>query len=101
MSDKATPGPWFHSSTSKWGCVTTQAGGHGHVIAEVGSPPNGNGSLDPVRIAETQANARLIAAAPDLLAALKALTTAREGTPGFNDAFWAALAAIARAEGKS
>lgn len=65
---ECTPGPWFHSNTSMWGCVTTQPDGHGHVIAEVNAPPTGGGSLDPNRVAEVQANARLIASAPDLRA---------------------------------
>lgn len=66
-----TPGPWFHSNTSMWGCVTTQKNGLGLVIAEVSSPPTGKGSLDPDRIEQTRANARLIAASPELLSELK------------------------------
>lgn len=53
-----------------WGCVTTKPEGHGHVVAEVNSPPTGKGRLDPDRVEETNANGRLVAAAPDLLAAL-------------------------------
>lgn len=53
---------------------------------------------------EGQANARLIAAAPDLLAALKAITSPtgfRDLDVGGNGTHGAALAAIAKAEGRS
>lgn len=51
---------------------------------------------------ELWANARLIAAAPDLLAALKAMAGHKcVGRGCFNVAHEAAVAAIARAEGRS
>jgi len=51
---------------------------------------------------EEKANARLIAAAPDLLAALKTMVR-EDGTVNFLDprAIAAALSAIAKAEGRS
>ena len=58
-----TPGPWFHGD-SMWGCVTTRAGGFGDVVATV---PNA------IPDSECRANARLMAAAPDLLDAMKAI----------------------------
>lgn len=88
-----TQGPWFHSDTSMWGCVTTQAGGRGHVVAEV------NGGLDPVRVEQTKANARLIAAAPELLAALRVYLQAGH-KEARREASAIAKAAIAKAEGK-
>ena len=92
-----TPGPWFHSNTSMWGCVTTKPDGHGHVVAEVDSPHTGKGRLDHNRTEETKANARLIAAAPDLLAALKAVAATMATD---HVAYFETQRAIAKAEGK-
>jgi len=63
----------------------------------------------PEQFAEAEANARLIAAAPDLLAALKALVVGveRDDNPSdqghceHSDEMNAARAAIAKAEGRS
>lgn len=55
-----TPGPWFNAR-DLWACITTAPLGFGDVIAEVSRTPPDD---------EQRANARLIAAAPDLLAAL-------------------------------
>ena len=73
-------------------------------------PPNGNSSPETVAATRNRANARLIAAAPDLLKALRALaSTARtfrnvpkeeqEWTSIDDDALKAAFAAIAKATG--
>jgi len=91
-----------------WGCVTTKSDGHGHVVAEANSPPTGKGSLDPDRVEETKANARLIAAAPDLLAALRltisALSLSTTHVPADRElvrqALRNAFATITKAEGK-
>jgi len=56
-----TPGPWVHSETDLWACATVASG---RVIATCN--PNDD---QPKAVA----NARLIAAAPDLHAALEAL----------------------------
>ena len=99
MSAKHTPGPWEfgpnHSSTGLAGQLVVRPAGefpHGEWVADVGS------MYDDHR----EANARLIAAAPDLLAALIAITTTRcdgmDITP-INDAWDMATAAIAKATG--
>ena len=90
----ATPGPWVaFRRDDQWG-VYEQTEGLGEIIiawVETSRP----GFSHPT----DAANARLIAAAPDLLAALEGLTRAREGQPGFRDAFRAAVDAIAKARG--
>ena len=53
---KHTPGPW-------------RVGDAGHTVF---GPPNGNPSPETIAPCGTRANALLIAAAPDMLAALKA-----------------------------
>lgn len=74
--NKHTPGPWFNSETLVFAA-----------------------SLDCIKLldqAESEANARLIAAAPDLLEALKeAVDVCGWPSPEF---FYKALAAIAKAE---
>lgn len=80
---KGTPGPWFHSHMSMWGCVTTKPDGFGGIIAEVDSPATGRGRLDPIRVEETKANARLIAAAPDLLEVVQSALSV-----GYNENGW-------------
>jgi hypothetical protein len=60
-----TPGPW---TIQKWsGNVASPSG---HVIASI---PQRHGGRIPIE--EREPNARLISSAPDLLAALKALST--------------------------
>ena len=65
-----TPGPWkLHHQAS-----TAVVGSKGFVVAACGGYQNNN--LNPDELAtELQANARLIAAAPDLLAALEECIT--------------------------
>jgi hypothetical protein len=93
---KWTPGPWFQSCESidpDWHIVTTKGGG---VIANVFAPQN--------------ANANLIAAAPDMLEALRALMDLNDNGGPFGgeiyqdrlDRAWRrARAAIAKAEGRT
>lgn len=64
MTEKHTPGPW---SIGKYGDVTDATG---EVVRAKG--------LALTRGAEAEANARLIAAAPDMLAALKAVLRSAE-----------------------
>ena len=67
---KHTPGPWtVHDSYGL--CVSVD----NHLVAELDWNPRDGGPLPPY--AENRANARLIAAAPDLLAACKAMLTNR------------------------
>ena len=86
-----TPGPWFASGTD------VKPLGDRPFICWTGTPERD--------LSEAQANARLIAAAPDMLAALKALHAAHRAFSGSEDwgvyddeARAAAEAAIAKAE---
>lgn len=107
MSDtKHTPGPWKYTQT-KTGCdYGISAPGCSNVLAEVYEEFIGRGVYEPL---EARANARLIAAAPELLAALEKCmeyipgSEVRSWPPGFrlkDAAVRAALAAIAKARGK-
>lgn len=114
MNTKHTPGPWEVVLPGKWrigsgygvqartpegpGFPTPSATGY-YAMCE--PPPHG---MD--KKSEQEANARLIASAPDLLAALQTLTDhAQETYPHFESErgqrdIAAALAAIAKAEGR-
>lgn len=70
-----TPGPWF-SGDELWACITTAAGGRGGHLATC------TGVVPPT---EQRANARLMAAAPDLLEALEAVMAIAEGLEEFSD----------------
>ena len=85
-----TPGPWVNDKTHpEWERNVVWAGDT--VIAHVVDDQHGNADV----------NARLIAATPDLLAALKAHLPWRE-EPVQGWGMWAdAVAAIAKAEGKT
>lgn len=92
MSDsKHTPGPWAVTGpTGTTVCATTDRGRYPVAFAE------------GVSLAQMDANAALIAAAPDLLAACEALYTAvaADLSPKARDeALAAGLAAIAKARG--
>lgn len=94
MSAKHTPGPWSTASDPcHFDSQTTVVAANGARVAEV------TGSA----FDEAEANARLIAAAPDLLEACKAFVAHYPmGTnPFLDDAFRAARAAIARATGEA
>lgn len=60
---KGTPGPWFQCDHALWGCATTGPDGTGHIVATVNI---GRGDTKSI-----MATAKLIAAAPDLLAAVQ------------------------------
>ena len=104
-TDKAshTPGPWCVEDDHGERWIET-AHGNDDTIAQVFRRSL---KISAVRDKEFQANSNLIAAAPDMLAALKALRLAREqdkypswekGAPKFNEAEAMADAAIAKAE---
>lgn len=97
-ASKHTPGPWtFHRPWSGFSQIT---GPNDELVFGIAA-----GSVDEKRPdCECEANARLIAAAPDLLAALKTLSHYDQepdavGMTEYDAALAAALAAIARAEG--
>lgn len=90
MSDaKHTPGPWFVHD--RWYIGTTPTGETHAEVKCCAAVPH-------TREQEHEANARLIAAAPDLLAALKGVLRVADRK---TDEFDAARAAIIRAEGRS
>lgn len=94
-----TPGPWVVTSAEQPDDLVTSTHAQG-LDDDVCEVYGGNDDLDEVRAA----NARLIASAPDLLEALKALSGAvgfRIDDPRVQHIHDAARAAIARAEGKS
>jgi hypothetical protein len=104
MSAKHTPGPWAYRPApwDDWGVV--RAGGS--FICQARDPKVGDPDLDLHRRSGTdpwEANARLIAAAPDLLLAAKAIiyTDERGQGVGYAEAMTALAAAIAKAEGNS
>lgn len=95
-----TPGPWharewdFHAKTS----VGINGGPLGFIhIAECG----GMGHYPDISPEQEDANAQLIAAAPEMLAALEALLMATEWSIESRDERAAAEAAIAKAKGQS
>ena len=96
-----TPGPWLVSHDSDRD-VVTQDGASTAVASIIG------GDDFITRWPETAANARLVAAAPDLLSALANLRDEAQhfldtdrGAYDLEDAIIAADAAIAKTEGKS
>lgn len=101
---KHTPGPW--KAVEHHGAIDVMGVGSG--VCRVFTDPNQN-SLPTMP--QARANARLIAAAPDLLAALRkamewvehveavAWDSIPEGMRGDNGAAWAIRSAIARATG--
>lgn len=104
---KHTPGPWRveENTTLIWGDCNTDdhsTRGMGYPIAEARINPSGNWSTGPYAD-EGEANARLIAAAPDLLAAAKNLIDAHGDGSRYNErplAFASLISAIAKAEGQ-
>lgn len=90
MSAKHTPGPW----KKKGCCITTKDGLH---ILEVHHP------ADPSRaeMEQTHADARLIAAAPNLLDVVERFVAnnAHVTDPAIGSLLWVARVAIAKARG--
>lgn len=83
MSGQHTPGPWKIDQNAELPLAIIESGEMGYGIAEIGE-------RNPINLA----NARLIAAAPDLLAALKALLAESKNMTAAGDM---ARAAITRA----
>lgn len=91
METKHTPGPWKvsqvvpNSELPKGKRKTGYSGSIGYVWTD--RPYPGGVCLAEVRghyVGEEEANARLIAAAPDLLAALEAVNGMLDNFPGFD-----------------
>ena len=99
-----TPGPW--RITDRYGVLTYQVGIDGRTVCTVwprqqGHRPSG---VDTEPWPEGEANARLIAAAPDLLESLRELAELAVlqfgmPPPGADGPLQKALAAIAKADG--
>jgi len=104
---KHTPGPWTVEAVSDAVRITTRIRRHDLHNRKPGGVKIILARLAPPQIAEseTHANARLMATAPDLLAALKALLDHHEEVYGGahygSAAQQAARDAIAKAEGRS
>lgn len=100
-TNKHTPGPWRQSERDSDGVQAKDRDGEWTGVAMV-SDPNDPMHRTPVSVA----NAKLIAAAPDMLAALRYVVmvmNAKDG-PTFaerREATGRALAVIARAEGSA
>ncbi len=106
MSAQHTPGPWEHAEAGSW------RNGKRISTEYFVRRPEDNVSIaadiiDPETSEPSEANAQLIAAAPELLEALKKLTAAFERTglklyslSGQPTATDLAIAAIAKAEGR-
>lgn len=92
--NKHTPEPWFVEKRSQWGVLAHELprGGARRRIAVCGSP---RAYADSVLDGEDEANARLIAAAPEMLAALQDIVKRNEIQNWFNTD--KARAAIAKA----
>lgn len=103
-----TPGPWaitYAQTSARWPivCSDDERGIEVAELSGVVAERLGVRWFSDPNAPEIEANARLIAAAPDLLAALKALFVAVDGNPGALstvDAVIAAKAAIAKAEAR-
>jgi len=114
-SKKHTPGPWHVGYRGMdIGCTNAKIGGHAKLFDIRGwgyLTGNGHGGLGlphEEAVAIQEANARLVAAAPDLLEALKALQKqalqSELNSPSHEwgmEALALTEAAIARAEGRS
>lgn len=91
MTEKHTPGPWMAWQPRADESVPVRTDGLGITIAYVHQGA----------ITNAKANARLIAAAPEMLDALKRVADSGEFT-SFSDESWDVVnAAIAKAEGMS
>lgn len=98
MNTTHTPGPWYADKIQDRTAYNIFMPGYGSAGASVQHCSNATGCMGP----EVEYNARLIAAAPDLLAALQTLVRAIDRLPGNNPLDGLAdeaRSAIARATG--
>lgn len=86
-----TPGPWYFTASDADGVMVTDRRG-----AEIALWPPSGGTI------ENCANGRLLAAAPELLAALESLVSAceNEGFPHLGNILPAARRAISKSHGE-
>ena len=94
MNEQHTPGPWFPTKDSKY-----------NEVARIGRAWNIGTELALSHFGDVDADARLIAAAPDMLYALRravlALAFAAESSKAMQDDYEAVSLAIAKATGAS
>lgn len=99
MSTQHTPGPWVYHVVGHFLDYEIR----GPKSEDIASVNPSDGADDP-EFYPAEANARLIAAAPDLLNAVKAalpiLLTAEEGLPRLRERIQVCRDAIAKAEGR-
>ena len=99
-----TKGPWEVARTDAGIIVRTESAKKTRFGASRYAAIGGFDRSDPEQLAEALANARLIAAAPELLEAIKCLLADMETSAEFSDgkaeSMNAAYAAIAKAEGR-
>ena len=91
METKHTQGPWYFDPETDEVTCTWRANKAGIAVVETGW-------AEPLET-EQQANARLIAASPDLLSALQAVADFIGGKPDAPEPFGMVSAAIAKALG--
>jgi hypothetical protein len=104
MIEQHTPGPWEVVHAEHGIVVRTESPTKTKYGASRYAAIGGFDRNEPDKLAEAQANARLIAAAPDLLEALKELAVCDFGANWNDAAEWAAIkarAAIAKATGET
>lgn len=104
MAAQHTPGPWHRNIPPASKYPTVWAGRNTHVAAISPGAPRRSGNGCSMSEEEQEANINLIAAAPELLAALVNLVELCEHVfvkPNENDELTAARLAIAKAEGRS
>lgn len=101
MTGSYTPGPWVFGNTARYERIVL-GGASQRYVCHVTVEQNGGGSIAQSMEAEREANAHLIAAAPDLLEALTELTDAAGkvwSDPFIRGAVDRARAAILKATG--
>ena len=101
---KHTPGPWKLDIPAQKANSTTLRGANNSPIAEINKPGlrYDERNIGPIYPSEYQANASLIAAAPELLEAVKSILKLDQRKPFLmNDERALLLRAEAKAEGRS
>ena len=101
MSTKHTPGPWFRDDRSGLECDVRAASGR-KVALCWGLASNNARNYDKKYKAECDANARLIAAAPEMLEALEKLLSIQEhgDVASWANEWGEARAVVAKATGE-
>ena len=98
MSDKHTPGPWMRDRESGFDCDVRAANGRKIASVNVQNQPKSKEGW-VLRKKENEANACLIAAAPELLEALKLIASAENSALDLAYCKGIARAAITKATG--